>query len=45
MYDNKNQDVCMEYEESEDNVFTPGTYLMEVYVDGNLSGAASTILR
>ncbi|NNF01506.1 MAG: hypothetical protein HKN22_02380 [Bacteroidia bacterium] len=45
VYDNKNQDVCMEWEESDDNSFTPGTYLMEVYVDGNLSGATSTILR
>ena len=45
VYENKNQDVCMEWEESEDNMFTPGTYLMEVYVDGNLSGATSTILR
>ncbi len=43
-YENKNMDQCIAYEESE-RVFTPGTYVVEVYVDGNLSGASSYVLR
>lgn len=39
------QKVCMNYEEQEDKKFPPGTYLIEVYVDGNLSGAGSYVLR
>ncbi len=43
-YENKNVEQCISYEESE-RVFTPGTYVIEVYVDGNLSGASSYVLR
>jgi hypothetical protein len=39
------QNVCMSYEEQEDKQFPPGTYLIEVYIDGNLSGAGSYVLR
>lgn len=39
------QNVCMNYEEQEDKKFPPGTYLIEVYVEGNLSGAGSYVLR
>ena len=43
-YDNAKQNVCMSYEEPE-RVFAAGTYLIEVYVDGVLSGASSYVLR
>ena len=39
------QNLCMNYEEQEDKKFAPGTYLIEVYIDGNLSGAGSAMLR
>jgi hypothetical protein len=39
------QNVCMNYEEQEDKKFPPGTYMVEVYIDGNLSGAGSYLLR
>ncbi len=43
-YENKNADQCINYEEGE-RIFTPGTYVIEVYIDGNLSGASSYVLR
>jgi len=43
-YENANVENCMSYEEPE-RIFGPGTYLIEVYIDGNLSGATSYILR
>ncbi len=36
---------CLNYEEQEDKKFAPGTYLIEIYIDGNLSGAGSYVLR
>ena len=35
----------MDYEEQEDKMFPPGTYMVEVYIDGNLSGAGTCVLR
>lgn len=43
-YDNKNQDLCMNWEEADRN-FAPGKYIMEIYVDGNLSGTSEVTLR
>ena len=43
-YENATVDNCLSYEEN-DRIFTPGTYLIEVYIDGNLSGATSYVLR
>jgi hypothetical protein len=43
-YDNKNQDLCINWEEAERN-FAPGKYIMEIYVDGNLSGSSEVNLR
>lgn len=43
-YSNAKQDLCMNWEEKE-RVFTPGTYVIEIYVDGDLSGAGSVLLR
>jgi DNA repair exonuclease SbcCD ATPase subunit len=43
-YDNKNQDLCINWEEAERN-FAPGKYIMEIYVDGNLSGSSEINLR
>jgi myosin heavy subunit len=43
-YDNNRQDLCMSWEESE-RIFTPGTYLIEIYIDGSLSIAASYVLK
>lgn len=37
--------VCMSYEEKEDKMYAPGTYMIEVYIDGNLAGAGSAVLR
>jgi len=39
------QNVCMNYEEQEDKMFPAGTYMIEVYIDGNLSGAGTCVLR
>jgi chromosome segregation ATPase len=43
-YDNKNQNLCINWEEAERN-FAPGKYIMEIYVDGNLSGLSEVTLR
>jgi hypothetical protein len=43
-YKNEKADLCLNFEEA-DRVFTAGTYLMEVYVDGTLSGATSVKLQ
>lgn len=44
-YTGAKQNVCLSYEEKEDKMFPPGTYLIEVYVDGTLSGASSYALK
>jgi DNA repair ATPase RecN len=43
-YKNERQDVCMNWEEKE-RVFTAGTYVIEIYIDGNLSTAASYVMK
>ncbi|MFI5218906.1 MAG: hypothetical protein ACHQNT_05400 [Bacteroidia bacterium] len=43
-FDGQKQDVCLNWEEKE-RIFTPGTYVLEMYVDGNLSSAASYVLK
>ena len=43
-YDGNKQDLCLNWEESE-RVFAQGTYVIEIYIDGNLSGATSYILK
>lgn len=44
-YQGSKQNQCLSFEEQEDKKFAPGTYLIEIYVDGNLSGAGSYVLR
>jgi len=44
-YTGAKQNVCMNYEEQQDKMFPPGTYMIEVYIDGNLSGAGTCVLR
>lgn len=44
-YTGTKQNVCLNYEEQQDKMFPAGTYLIEVYIDGNLSGAGSYTLR
>ena len=44
-YTGAKQNVCLSFEEKEDKLFPPGTYLIEVYVDGTLSGASSYALK
>lgn len=44
-YDGSKQHLCMSYEEQQDKMLPAGTYLIEVYVDGNLSGAGSCVLK
>ena len=44
-YTGAKQNVCLSYEEKEDKMFPPGTYLIEIYIEGNLAGATSYILK
>ena len=44
-YSGSKQNICLSYEEQEDKKFPAGTYLIEVYVDGNVAGACSYTLR
>ncbi len=43
-YKNENEEVCLDWEEK-DRIFTSGTYMIEVYADGNFSGISSINLR
>jgi len=44
-YTGDKQNVCLSYEEKEDKMFPAGTYLIEIYIDGNLSGASSYVMK
>lgn len=44
-YTGARQNVCMNYEEQQDKMFPAGTYLIEIYIDGNLSGSSSYTLK
>src|SRR5207253_2262022 len=44
-YEGTKINQCLNYEEQEDKKFAPGTYLIEIYIDGNLSGAGSYVLK
>jgi ribosomal protein S11 len=44
-YTGAKQNICMDYEEQQDKMFPAGTYMLEVYIDGNLSGAGTAVLR
>jgi predicted nucleic acid-binding Zn-ribbon protein len=44
-YANTKQNVCLSYEEQKDKMFPTGTYLFEVYIDGNLAGSSSYALK
>ena len=44
-YTGARQNVCLNYEEQADKLFPVGTYLIEIYIDGNLSGSASYALK
>lgn len=43
-YNNAKQNVCMAYEEAE-RIYPKGTYTAEIYVDGNMSGTTTFILK
>jgi DNA repair exonuclease SbcCD ATPase subunit len=43
-YNNERQDLCLNWEEAE-RVYAPGTYVIEIYVDGSLSAATSYVLK
>jgi hypothetical protein len=43
-YNNDRVDLCMDFEQEERNL-VPGNYIIEVYIDGTLSGAGSYVLR
>lgn len=43
-YNNERQDLCLDWEEAE-RVYAPGTYVIEIYVDGSLSAATSYVLK
>ncbi len=44
-YANAKQNVCLSWEEQKDKMFTPGKYLIEIYVDGSLAGASSHTMK
>ena len=44
-YTGAKQNVCIAYEEQKDKMFPSGTYLIEAYVDGNLAGASSYVMK
>lgn len=37
--------VCMSYEEKDDKMFAAGTYMVEIFIDDQLAGAGSAVLR
>jgi len=43
-FDGNKQNVCLNWEE-DSRVFAAGTYVVEIYVEGALSGASSILLR
>ena len=43
-YANAKQNVCLNYEEAE-RIYPKGTFNVEVYVDGNLSGTTTFTLK
>jgi predicted nuclease with TOPRIM domain len=43
-YTGDKQEVCVNWEE-QDRVFVSGTYVIEIYIDGNLSASSSIVLR
>lgn len=44
-YSGSKQNICIPYEEQADKMFPAGTYLIEAYVDGNLAGASSYVMK
>jgi hypothetical protein len=44
-YTNSKQNVCLNYEEQKDKMFPAGTYLLDIYIDGNLAGSSSYVLK
>ena len=44
-YTGAKQNICIPYEEQKDKMFPAGTYLIEAYIDGNLAGASSYVLK
>lgn len=43
-YKNEKESICIDWTE-QDRIFTPGTYMIEIYIDGYLSSASSISLR
>lgn len=43
-YNNQKKDLCLNWSEAKKS-FAPGTYIIEVYVDGNLSSSSSHTLK
>ena len=43
-YKNEKESICIDWTE-EDRVFTSGTYMIEIYIDGYLSAVNSMTLR
>ena len=44
-YTNARQNVCLSWEEQKDKMYSPGKYLIEIYIDGILAGASSYTLK
>jgi DNA repair ATPase RecN len=44
-YTGDRQNVCLNYEEQQDKMFPSGTYLVEIFIDGNPAGSMSYVLK
>lgn len=44
-YNGSKQDLCLDYEEPEKGKFSPGSYTVEIYVDGTLTSTQGVTLK
>ena len=44
-YNGSKSDQCLEYDEPNKNVFVPGNYIVELYVDGTLTSTSGVTLK
>jgi predicted nucleic acid-binding Zn-ribbon protein len=44
-YTGERQNVCLNFEEQQDKMFPTGTYLVEIFIDGNPAGNTSYVLK
>jgi uncharacterized coiled-coil DUF342 family protein len=44
-YTGERQNICLNFEEQQDKMFPTGTYLIEIFIDGNPAGNTSFVLK